>query len=357
MTTPSSRLLSIGEFAAATQLSPKALRIYDEQRLLPPARIDTVTGYRYYSSDQVSLGRLVRTLREMNLSLTDIASVVASKDDGADAVLARLAQEIDSRYAREKRAYHAALVLLRKPSRADSPEIIQRSRPDTTVAVRPFMANRYDFVEKFRAEARAMNELLEHAGLVCRRRSFLRTHRSALRRRRPTRSRHSREDTGPHPSRHHAATIACGLLRDDHDQRPPSARIGAGRRARRTVRLVRPPRPSRDRSAARVDRHGRRRTAHRNRLGLRAGESCEVVMPSSQSPADHLRATRTARFAGPVRRTRGSGLRGQPSAHSGRAARRSRQGGRMGAELCRARAQSSRTANAAARRAAASPTR
>ena len=155
MTTPSSRLLSIGEFAAATQLSPKALRIYDEQRLLPPARIDTATGYRYYSSDQVSLGRLVRTLREMNLSLTDIASVVASKDDGADAALSRLAQEIDSRYAREKRAYHAALVLLRKPSRADSPEITERSRPDTTVAVRPFMASRYDFVRSFACEARA----------------------------------------------------------------------------------------------------------------------------------------------------------------------------------------------------------
>ena len=80
MTTPSSRLLSIGEFAAATQLSQKALRIYDEQRLLPPARIDTTTGYRYYSSDQVPLGRLIRTLREMNLALTDIAKVVAPKD-------------------------------------------------------------------------------------------------------------------------------------------------------------------------------------------------------------------------------------------------------------------------------------
>jgi len=166
VTTPSSRLLSIGEFAAATQLSQKALRIYDEQRLLLPARIDTATGYRYYSSDQVALGRLVRTLREMNLSLTDIASVVSSKDSGAEALLARLAQEIDDRYAREKRAYHTALVQLRKPSRADVPEIVERSRPDTTVAVRPFMANRYDFVDKFRAEARAMAELLAQAGLL-----------------------------------------------------------------------------------------------------------------------------------------------------------------------------------------------
>jgi DNA-binding transcriptional MerR regulator len=167
VTTPTSRLLAIGEFAAATQLSQKALRIYDEQRLLPPARIDTVTGYRYYSSDQVALGRLVRTLREMNLSLTDIANVVATKDGGgAEAQLVQLAQEIDERYAREKRAFHAALVQLRRPSRAEVPEIIERSRPDTTVAVRPFMANRYDFVEKFRAEARATSELLTHAGLT-----------------------------------------------------------------------------------------------------------------------------------------------------------------------------------------------
>jgi DNA-binding transcriptional MerR regulator len=160
-------LLSIGEFAAATQLSQKALRIYDEQRLLPPARIDTMTGYRYYSSDQVPLGRLVRTLREMNLSLTDIAGVVAAKDgNGAEMMLTELAQEIEHRYAREKRAFHTALVLLRQPARADTPEIVERSRPDTTVAVRPFVASRYDFVEKFRTEARAMNELLAQAGLA-----------------------------------------------------------------------------------------------------------------------------------------------------------------------------------------------
>jgi DNA-binding transcriptional MerR regulator len=162
-----SRLLSIGEFAAATQLSQKALRIYDEQRLLPPARIDTMTGYRYYASDQVALGRLVRTLREMNLSLTDIASVVAATEGhGAETVLGELAQEIENRYAREKRAYHAALVLLRRPSAANAPEIIERSRPEATVAVRPFVANRYDFVEKFRIEAQVMHELLTQAGLA-----------------------------------------------------------------------------------------------------------------------------------------------------------------------------------------------
>jgi DNA-binding transcriptional MerR regulator len=165
VSTPPSRLLSIGEFAAATQLSQKALRIYDEQRLLPPARIDALTGYRYYSSEQVPLGRLVRTLREMNVSLSDIASVLSARE-GAEAVLSQLAQEIEQRYAREKRAYHDALVLLRKPPHAGAPEIIERSRPETTVAVRPFLANRHDFVERFRAECRGTIEALTSAGLV-----------------------------------------------------------------------------------------------------------------------------------------------------------------------------------------------
>ena len=165
MSTSSSRLLSIGEFAAATQLSQKALRIYDDQRLLPPARIDALTGYRYYSSEQVPLGRLVRTLREMNVSLTDIANVISAKH-GAETLLSQLAQEIEQRYAREKRAYHAALILLRQPSRADAPEIIERSRLEATVGVRPFVANRYDFVEKFRTEARATAATLISAGLI-----------------------------------------------------------------------------------------------------------------------------------------------------------------------------------------------
>jgi DNA-binding transcriptional MerR regulator len=161
-----SRLLSIGEFAAATQLSQKALRIYDEQRLLMPARTDAASGYRYYSSEQVPLGRLVRTLREMNLSLSDIARLVAAKDGGAGTILEDLAREIDERYAREKRAHHAALLLLHRPSDAQMPAISERARPETTVAVRPFTANRYYIVEKFRAECRVLAAQLAQAGLA-----------------------------------------------------------------------------------------------------------------------------------------------------------------------------------------------
>jgi DNA-binding transcriptional MerR regulator len=166
VTTPSSRLLPIGEFAAATQLSPKALRIYDDQQLLVPARIDTATGYRLYRSDQVATGRLIRTLREMGLSLTAIATVVSTRGNGADLVLHELAHELTQRHARERHAYHSALLLLQDAPRATGPEVIERTRTETAVVVQPFLASRYDFVEKFRAQAHRAQEAILHAGLA-----------------------------------------------------------------------------------------------------------------------------------------------------------------------------------------------
>ncbi|MGP3915848.1 MerR family DNA-binding transcriptional regulator [Nonomuraea sp. 10N515B] len=42
------RLLTIGAFARAARLSPKALRLYDELGLLRPAAVDGGSGYRFY---------------------------------------------------------------------------------------------------------------------------------------------------------------------------------------------------------------------------------------------------------------------------------------------------------------------
>jgi DNA-binding transcriptional MerR regulator len=159
------RLMSIGEFASATQLSPKALRLYDEQRLLQPARIDPANGYRYYRSDQVAAGRLVRTLREMNLPLTDVARVMASSTAQAEILLGQFAKEVDLRYAREKRSFQAALLLLREAVRAESLPIEARARPAFTVAVHAFMSDRRHFFERSRIELDAATTTLAQADL------------------------------------------------------------------------------------------------------------------------------------------------------------------------------------------------
>jgi MerR family regulatory protein len=46
---PSTDLVSIGEFAGLSHLSPTALRLDDELGLLVAARVDTDAGYRRYA--------------------------------------------------------------------------------------------------------------------------------------------------------------------------------------------------------------------------------------------------------------------------------------------------------------------
>jgi DNA-binding transcriptional MerR regulator len=69
-------LMPIGQFAAASRLSLKALRLYDENRLLPPAWTDPGSGYRYYSLAQLRQATLIGLLRTAGMPLDEIRSFV-----------------------------------------------------------------------------------------------------------------------------------------------------------------------------------------------------------------------------------------------------------------------------------------
>ncbi|MGI5478683.1 protein phosphatase 2C domain-containing protein [Streptomyces lavendofoliae] len=70
-------LLTIGAFAKASRLSPKALRLYDELGLVTPARVDPVTGYRLYAPEQLDQARLVAWLRRLGMPLARIQYLCA----------------------------------------------------------------------------------------------------------------------------------------------------------------------------------------------------------------------------------------------------------------------------------------
>ncbi|WP_448317245.1 MerR family transcriptional regulator [Streptomyces sp. CO7] len=70
-------LLTIGAFAKASRLSPKALRLYDELGLLAPAHVDPVNGYRWYAPEQLERARLVAWLRRLGMPLVRIRHVCA----------------------------------------------------------------------------------------------------------------------------------------------------------------------------------------------------------------------------------------------------------------------------------------
>ncbi|MDN5854122.1 MAG: MerR family transcriptional regulator, partial [Actinomycetia bacterium] len=67
--------MSIGEFARASGLTPKALRIYDDMGLLQPAVVDEFNGYRYYDLAQLDTALLVARLRLIDMSLARIRTV------------------------------------------------------------------------------------------------------------------------------------------------------------------------------------------------------------------------------------------------------------------------------------------
>lgn len=67
--------VSIGEFARATGLSAKALRLYDEMGLLVPVEVDAISGYRRYAPQQLDRARLVARLRLAGMPLARIRVV------------------------------------------------------------------------------------------------------------------------------------------------------------------------------------------------------------------------------------------------------------------------------------------
>ncbi|ACQ79885.1 transcriptional regulator, MerR family [Beutenbergia cavernae DSM 12333] len=68
--------LTTGEFARASGLSHKALRLYDANGLLRPARADPSTGYRYYTRAQTERARAIALLRRLDLPLARIGEIL-----------------------------------------------------------------------------------------------------------------------------------------------------------------------------------------------------------------------------------------------------------------------------------------
>lgn len=73
-------MIPIGRFSKMTRLSLKALRLYDENGLLPPAHIDSETGYRYYQYSQANRAEAIRILRSVDMPLDEIKLVLESQD-------------------------------------------------------------------------------------------------------------------------------------------------------------------------------------------------------------------------------------------------------------------------------------
>ncbi|MFF5075952.1 MerR family transcriptional regulator [Actinoplanes sp. NPDC000266] len=125
--------LTIGEFATLTHLSVRTLRRYHEAGLLEPRTVDPSSGYRYYAPEQIPAAQVIHRLRELDVPLAEVRSILATDDPQeraglVQAHLRRLEEELD----RTRRAV-VSLRRLLTPDAGDL-EVTLRSEPPRTVA-------------------------------------------------------------------------------------------------------------------------------------------------------------------------------------------------------------------------------
>lgn len=69
-------MFRIGEFSQIARVTIDTLRHYDAMGLLPPARVDAFTGYRYYEARQLKTLNRILALKEIGFSLEEIARIL-----------------------------------------------------------------------------------------------------------------------------------------------------------------------------------------------------------------------------------------------------------------------------------------
>lgn len=92
--------MTTGEFSRRSQLSIKALRLYDRLGLLKPAVVDGHNGYRRYDESQVFTARLIVLLRGLDMPLNEVTRVVKAAGPQA-------ADMIESYWASQERKFAA----------------------------------------------------------------------------------------------------------------------------------------------------------------------------------------------------------------------------------------------------------
>ncbi len=76
--------MQIGEFARICNTRISVLRHYDKEKLLSPDYIDTFTGYRYYSKEQIADFLRITVLKDAGFSLSEIRAIISEKRTDGD---------------------------------------------------------------------------------------------------------------------------------------------------------------------------------------------------------------------------------------------------------------------------------
>jgi len=82
VTTADQGLRTVSQAAAQAGVTRKAIRVYEERGLLPPAE-RTEAGYRLFTDDDVAVLRFIRQAKTLGLTLAEINDILGLQRGGA----------------------------------------------------------------------------------------------------------------------------------------------------------------------------------------------------------------------------------------------------------------------------------
>lgn len=119
-------MLTVGQLARLSGLTPKALRHYHDVGVLCPVSVDADNGYRLYGRGQVQTALHIRVLRDLDVPLADVGVIVHATDPEAASARLRVHRDrVGARLASLQTSYY----LLGKMIEEKEPIDIMYSRP------------------------------------------------------------------------------------------------------------------------------------------------------------------------------------------------------------------------------------
>ena len=165
-------MFRIGEFSQIARVSGRLLRYYDSIGLLRPQRIDPETGYRYYSASQLQQLNRILALKDLGLTLDQIARMLDDKIDVAEirGMLALKKAELEQSLSEEAarlRHIESRLTQIEERGTLGDYDVVMKSAPALPfLAIRAVYPTFGDAVATVRAVAQAARTQLSTAAIA-----------------------------------------------------------------------------------------------------------------------------------------------------------------------------------------------
>ena len=123
---------TIGEFSRATHLTVKTLRHYHATKVLDPALVDPLTGYRRYTTEQIPVAQIIKRFRDLDMPLEEIRTLLSAPDVRTrNKLIAAHLKHLEGELAKTQGAVASLRNLLEQPA---SPVNIGRRKAEQTEA-------------------------------------------------------------------------------------------------------------------------------------------------------------------------------------------------------------------------------